>query len=66
MLHVCIHCRIMTIIVKFKSAMIKLGKILISRAYPDLEKGHRFIRDIFLEISKSNIPKLCQCIKKLI
>ena len=36
------------------------------RAYPDTEEGSRFMRDMFLEISKSNIYKLCQCVKKLI
>ena len=35
-------------------------------AYPDAEEGSRFIRDMFLEISKSDISKLSQCIKKVI
>ena len=36
------------------------------RAYPDVEEGSRFMRDMFFEISKSDIYKLCQRVKKLI
>ena len=36
------------------------------RAYPHAEKGSRFMRDMFLEISNSDTSKLCQRIKKVI
>ena len=35
------------------------------RAYPDAEEGPRFMRDMFLKISKSDISKLCHCITKM-
>ena len=36
------------------------------RAYPDAEEGNWFMRDMFLEISKSDISKVFQCVHKLI
>ena len=38
----------------------------IYRAYPDSNKGYQYMRDMFLEVSRSDIPKLCQFVKKLI